>query len=352
MYTVFMKHPSFSTKDAVLACLADQHDYVSGEILSKRIGVSRAAVNGAVKALRGEGFVIDSVTNRGYLLRDMPDLLSVGLIAKGLRRSCGRGTSFEAAFSRMHTVHVFDEADSTNRILSQLALENAPDGTVVIADAQTKGRGRLGRSFSSPKGLGLYFSYLIRPEAGAADLFSWTSLTSRTAVCVCDAIETVSGVRPHIKWVNDLYMDGKKICGILTQTDMEPESGHIASIVIGIGINVHETSADFPKELRELAGSVFSATGMHILRAHLAAEMIAALDRLRDTFPGEDAACFAKYVEDSLLPGTDIDVISGGKSRAARALSIEQDYGLRVRYENGSEEVLHGGEVSIRAHKV
>ena len=267
--------------------------------------------------------------------------------------------------ARMERVVVLDSVDSTNRYLVQMAHEGAPDGQVVIANSQTAGRGRLSRSFHSPEGMGVYFSYLIRPEQSAKiqenndalqsgavkeelSPAAWTKVTSMTAVAVSDAVEVVCGVRPRIKWVNDLYLGEKKICGILTQMDTEPGSGQVRSIVIGVGVNVHHKTEDFPEEIRDVAGSLLTETGKHIPRMLLASEMTRAMDRMRASIADPDGHYLARYREASMLPGTDVTVISGDVQRTAKALSIEDDYALRVRYDDGTEECLRGGEVSIR----
>ena len=363
-----------STRDAVLAMLVKTDGFVSGEAIGESLGISRAAVAGAVKQLREDGCKIESVTNRGYRLEDMPDRMNDGMLLAWLDGE------------RMKRVVCLDRVDSTNRYLAQMALEGAPDGQIVIADFQTAGRGRLSRAFHSPEGMGVYFSYLMRPRVSGSGLreasakrsrkransgvdraedmpSSWTSVTSMTAVAVSNAIESVCGIRPRIKWVNDLYLGGSpaatrrktdtqpfgdKICGILTQMDMEPDTGHVRSVIVGIGVNVAEKKTDFPKELRGIAGSVYTATGKRIFRAQLAAAMAREMDILRVSLNDPDGIFLARYREASLLPGADVTVVSGETGRNARAIGIEPDFALRVRYEDGTEESLRGGEVSIR----
>ncbi|MBQ9512227.1 MAG: biotin--[Lachnospiraceae bacterium] len=317
---------------------------------------------------------------------------------------------FDNMSDRFNRILVLDEIDSTNRLLMQMAGERAPDRQVIIADHQSAGRGRLGRAFSSPAGMGVYLSYLIRPgetphptpagatfppggrsgsvalpggrlgTSAAMGAAAWTAVTSWTAVAVSDAIERVSGLRPAIKWVNDLYLPesahagtdttgksasrtgtnlgrrtahagtdpGRKICGILTQMDMDAESGEVRSIVIGIGVNVNERKLDFNKEIRDIAGSLRMATGERVNRAQLAAEMIRALDEMYDAWPEEHERYLRAYREASLLPGRKVNVVSGASTRKATALSVGDDFSLKVRYEDNSTESLTGGEVSIR----
>ena len=316
--------------------------FLSGESVGETLGISRAAVGNAVRGLREEGYDIEAVTNRGFRLVYAPDRLNRGALLAWLD------------VERMERVVCLESVDSTNRHLAQMALDGAPDGTVAVASAQSAGRGRLSRAFYSPAGMGVYFSYLIRPGlqgAGELQPASWTRVTSMTAVAVSDAVEEVCGKRPAIKWVNDLYLGGKKICGILTQMDVEPDTGHVRSIVIGIGVNVLQQKGDFPEELRTVAGSLHMATGQTPSRARLAACMTRAMDAMRGAMPDTAGVYLQKYRDASLLPGTAVTVIAGDTRKRARALAIEDDYALRVRYEDGTEESLRGGEVTIRREK-
>ena len=341
-----------STRDAILAMLIKSDGFVSGETIGETLGISRAAVAGAVKQLREDGCEIRSVTNRGYRLEQVPDRMNSGMLLAWLDEA------------RMERVLCLDCVDSTNRYLAQMALDGAPDGQIVIADAQTAGRGRLSRAFHSPEKMGVYFSYLMRPSGGRTEDMpaSWTSVTSMTAVAVSNAIESVCGIRPQIKWVNDLYMPtaktgkakktavpfGEKICGILTQMDMEADTGHVRSVIVGIGINVAERKSDFPQDLRGIAGSLYTATGKKVLRAQLAAAVACEMDAMRASLNDPDGTYLARYREASVLPGKAVTLISGETERNGEAIAIEDDFALRVRYEDGTEESLHGGEVSIR----
>ena len=333
------------TRDEVLRLLRETDGYASGEKIRQKLGVSRMAVSAAVKSLRADGYEILSSTNRGYLLTKAPDLLT----APEIRARLGD--------ERMRSVVCLDTTDSTNRQLRLLADEGAPEGTVVLADAQTQGRGRRGRSFLSPKGTGIYLSYLLRPEVLPSDM---TTVTAWTAVAVREAVRGVCGVSPGIKWVNDLVLNRKKICGILTEMALESESAHIDHIIIGIGINVGQKEADFPEELREVATSIRAAfvsdpsggqpapPPRSFSRASLAAAVIQRLDRLRADWPDRTEDYLAAYREASVTCGQSVTVISGEKKRPAEALSINDDFSLRVRYEDGTCEDLSSGEVSVR----
>ncbi|MEI3506310.1 MAG: biotin--[acetyl-CoA-carboxylase] ligase [Anaerotignum faecicola] len=219
------------TKDAVLAILRKENDYISGEHISRLLGVSRAAVNTAVKALRAEGYEISSSTNKGYHLDAVPNSISAQELAAYLDEA------------RMQTVECLASVDSTNNRLRELALAGAPNGQVVLANEQTQGKGRRGRAFASPQDNGIYLSILFHPDTLPTDI---VEITAWTAVATNNAIEEVCGVRAGIKWVNDLVIDRKKICGILTEMSVESESGYIQYLIIGIGINVNGQAEDFP----------------------------------------------------------------------------------------------------------
>ena len=321
------------TKDAVLAILRKENDYISGEYISRLLGISRAAVHAAVKALRREGYEILSATNRGYLLHAAPNSLSAQELSAYL----------DAV--RMQRVLCLSTVDSTNNRLRELALCGAPAGQVVLADAQTKGRGRRGRVFASPKQQGIYLSILLRPDSLPADI---AEITAWTAVAVNNAIESVCGIRAGIKWVNDLIINRKKICGILTETSVESESGYVQSVIIGIGINVNGQREDFPEEIQAIATSLAMETGKPIIRARLAAALIRELDGLSQAWPKGKAKYLAAYRKDNITTGKEILVVRGTEKAPAYATAIGDDFSLRVRYADGRSESLSGGEISIK----
>ena len=321
------------TKDQVLAILAREKEFVSGERISEQIGVTRAAVSGAVKALRKDGYEITSVTNRGYRLESGPDHLTAGSIGAFLPEA------------RMGSVLVMEQVDSTNKKLRELSYEGAPDGQVVIADAQTGGRGRRGRSFYSPEGKGIYMSYLLRPDTAPAET---VSLTAWTAVAVARAMEKVSARAPSIKWVNDLLLNGGKICGILTELSVESETGMVDSIIIGIGVNVNQEQEEFPEEIQEIATSMAAALGHPVSRAALGAAMVEELDRMRAEWPAARADYLEAYRQLDITAGSDVMVLAADGARSAKALCINEDFSLEVEYPDGRKEALSSGEVSLR----
>lgn len=320
-------------QDEVLIMLKQQDGDLSGEEISRRLGVSRMAVSNAVKSLRNQGYEIDSATNRGYRLRKCADKLTAGEIFAYLPPE------------RQGLVRCFDLLDSTNSYLRREAMMGAPHGLCVIADSQTAGRGRSGRSFYSAADRGVYLSMLLRPHCAPQCAMT---LTAHTAVAVCDAIECTCGVETEIKWTNDILLHARKLCGILTEISMEGESGLIDSVVIGIGVNANHTMEDFPVELRDTAGSIRMETGKLVDRALLAAEMILALDRMAEAWSLDSHAYLNAYRQRCMTPGKEVRVLRGDSVRHAFALSVTDDFALRVRYEDGTEEDLNSGEVSVR----
>lgn len=321
------------TKDSVLAILKNTEGYLSGEKISTELGLSRMAVSTAVKALRKEGYDILSSTNKGYLLNHSPDRLTSGELMAYLSPE------------RMKSVVCLDTVDSTNRQLRRMALEGAADGQIVLANEQTEGLGRLGRSFLSPRDKGVYLSVLMCPDVLPSES---VAITARAAVAACNAIYSVCGVRPGIKWLNDLVLNKKKLCGILTEMSVESEIGHVQYVIVGIGVNVNEMPCDFPEGIRKAATSLAAETGLSFSRARLAAELIKELDRLRFRWTQEKQLYWETYCADSVTLGREIRIISGEKSRTGTAVSIQSDYSLTVRYPDGLTETLSNGEVRVR----
>ncbi len=242
------------------------------------------------------------------------------------------------------SIHVFDTIDSTNTHLKKMALNGAPEGTVVVAGTQTGGRGRLGRSFHSPAGKGIYFSLLLRPGLPAESLMH---LTCAVGVAACNAIETVTGFRPGIKWINDLVAGKKKLGGILTELAFGP-SGNVEYAVIGIGINCSHSREDFPPELQDIATSLALHTGKPWEQGKLIAALIAQLYRMQDSLVEKRSQIMDIYRKDCITPGKEIQVIRGNTKETAQALDVMDDGSLLVRYPNGNESAVNSGEVTIR----
>ena len=321
-------------RDEVLALLKQGEGPLSGEAMSRRLGVSRAAVWKAVENLRQEGYVISSATNRGYRLEESTDLLSAGELS-GALDGCLVGRELLC----LPTV------DSTNSEVKRQALAGKAEGLAVLADEQTGGRGRRGREFESPAGKGLYCSVLLRPECTLDELM-W--LTAWTAVAVCDAVEEVCGVRPGIKWTNDLVLEGRKLCGILTELGMEGESARLQYAAVGIGINVSQQAEDFGPVAAPVAISLAQALGKAPRRTDLAAALLRALDRMYREFPTQRDSWYERYRKDCLTLGKHVQVLRGNETFTGVAEDLADDFSLIVRREDGTRETVNAGDVSVR----
>ena len=319
-------------QDEILSLLRSEPDvYRSGEEMSRQLGVSRAAVWKAVEALRGEGYAISSAPRRGYLLEGSPDVLSAGELYRPGRR-VGR------------EILCLETVDSTNNEVKRRAVDQVPQGLVVVSAQQTGGRGRRGRSFVSPPG-GLYLSALLRPNCPLEQV---SALTAWSAVAVCDAVEGVCGIRPGIKWPNDVILAGRKLCGILTELELEGETAALRYVVLGIGVNLAQTEADFGPEVAPVAISLAQALGRAPRRAELASALLDALDKLDRDFPGQWENWLARYRADCITVGRPVKVLRGQEERTGTAVEVDGDFALVVRWADGSQEALSSGEVSVR----
>lgn len=305
-------------------------EYVSGERISDMLGISRAAIWKSVRLLRQEGYIISSKTNRGYRLEALPDVLDPMRI-----KAMMKNTRAEILY--------FQSVDSTNDLMKKLAIEGLEENAVIIADHQTKGRGRYGRYFVSPKGKGIYMSILLRPE-NAEDI---SGLTCMTAVAVCRAVEGFSKEEPEIKWTNDVLLGGRKISGILTELSAEGESGEIRHVVIGIGVNANNEKGDFPPELRSVAGSLYMEGGKAVDRNRLAAEIIDNVLDMYENIKEKRREYMEEYRRRCVTLGKTVEFTRDNIRYKALAESIEDDGALVVRLESGERLSVRFGEVSI-----
>ena len=238
----------------------------------------------------------------------------------------------------------FEELDSTNTYAKGLALTDMPEGTVVIADCQTAGRGRMNRSFQSPKGKGLYLTVLLRPQLPPERLAQVTALAG---IAVCGAVERGDGVRPGLKWPNDPVLSGKKVCGILTELVTDRNGG--LCLVVGIGINVAQRREDFTPEVAEMAASLEMLLEKPVSRPALAAALLEELDRAYEALKQGDLEEYrTRYRRDCVNLGKPVRLMGPGGQEAARALDIDRDFGLVVRTPDGGEKTVRSGEVSVR----
>ena len=305
--------------------------YLSGEKIAEELNISRAAVWKAVNKLKEEGYPIHAIPNKGYCLSVETDILS----SQGIRKYLKSETA-------NLDIEVLPTVDSTNRIVWTKANEGTQDGYVLVANEQITGRGRTGRDFFSPKGTGIYLSILLRPQGyGTSEALQITTLA---AVAMCEAIREVSGKHPGIKWVNDIFLDGKKVCGILTEASFGMESGLLEYAVLGVGVNVYRPVMGFPKELKDKAGFLFEKS-IKDLKNQLTASflhhfMVAYHSKNKEKY-------IQKYREYSILIDKEIYVFQGDEKRKARVCDINEACQLVVMYEDGSVEALSYGEVSI-----
>ena len=283
-----------STRQALLQALSSAGgSYVSGQQLAETLGVSRAAVHKAAAALTAQGYALEAAPRRGY------------------RLAGGDPFCAEAIGDYPAPIYLYDTLESSNRTAKLLALDGAPHGTLVLTAHQSAGRGRLGRRFESPAGKGVYCSVLLRPEMPAANA---QTATISAAVAVCRAVKKLCGLELAIKWVNDLYYQGRKVCGILTEAGTDLESGQLEWLVVGIGLNLTSTAADWPEVLA--------------------------------LCPGFD--CLDEYRARCFVPGHWVTVCAETETYAAKALAIDEEGRLVIQRENGRQEALRCGEVTTR----
>lgn len=321
-----------NVKDSLLNTLAASgSEYISGAALAEKLGVSRNAVWKAVKSLEAEGYAIESVTSKGYRLADSNNRLSEKLITSRLMtKALGR------------ELKVLDEVNSTNIAAKELASAGAPHGTAVAADMQTMGRGRLGRTFVSPAGTGLYLSVILRPEI---ELEATAMMTTAASVAVAEAVEKLTGSAPQIKWVNDVYLNGKKICGILTEASLGLEMKSLDYAVIGIGVNVRSVRGKFDSELIKTASSIEDETGLIIDRNALCAAILDRLEFYTDSL--RERSFLEGYRRRELLTGNDITAMVGNQPITGKALGIDDNGNLIVELPNGSVKHLGSGEANL-----
>lgn len=320
------------TADKVLEILEDNKGgYVSGGEIAKTLGVSRNAVWKSVNTLKAGGYSIDAVTNKGYSLDTDCKELSARSIKKYIKSE-----SVAVDYRRSVT--------STNTVMRSLAENGEKEGYLLVSSEQTAGKGRRGRSFVSKSGTGVYFSLLLRPDLSPSDSLL---ITTCAACAVAKAIEKNTGRRTEIKWVNDIFVDGKKVCGILTEASIDLEGGGLSWAVLGIGINLFFPDGTLPEELRGVAGSVFENDSFG---ADDAAKLVADTVNffMENYYSLTEKAFLEDYRSRSYLDGKQVIVIKNGKEKKGEALGIDDDFRLKVKYDDGSEEKLSSGEVSTR----
>ncbi len=319
-------------KGEILKLLKETDGYVSGQELCRRFGVSRTAVWKVINQLKEEGYEIEAVRNRGYALKGAGDVLSEAELLSCLKTEWAGG----------RTVY-FDATDSTNIQARRLAEAHAPHGTLVVSDRQDGGKGRRGRSWASPSGVGIWMSLILRPEIAPS---SASMLTLAAALAVREGIQEETGLSPLIKWPNDLVLNGKKICGILTE--MSTELMEIQYVITGIGINVNQR--EFPSEIRDTATSLSLEAGRCFRRSSLIAAILKAFEK--------DYAAFLKTGDLSLLleeynaclvnRGKEVCILDPSGEYRAVAEGIDESGSLLVTLPDGTRREIISGEVSVR----
>ncbi len=317
------------TKDLVLKYLEDNKDnFSSGEEIANRLNLSRNSVWKAIESLRRKGYQIEAAPHKGYhLLKDI-DLITLQGIQKNLSLSI-----------KPENIHVYKQIESTNKTAKGAAAFDAPHGTCIIAESQTLGSGRNKRPFFSPKG-GIYMSIILTPDK--LPFSNHNLVTAFIAVCVCNSIEKLTGKKPLIKWSNDIYIENKKICGILTESAGDFDTGALSWIVAGIGINFAVNTDAFPKEMRTHAGSIFEPGKTTITKNVLIADILNNILAQRSSIN-----ILKEYRDKSLVLGKDITVIDNGSFYAAKAISIDENGKLVIGLPGKNIKTLTHEEIRI-----
>jgi BirA family biotin operon repressor/biotin-[acetyl-CoA-carboxylase] ligase len=308
-------------------------DGVGGAELSQKLDVSRAAVWARIEELRALGYEIEASPHRGYRLASAPDVLHADDLLSNLRGSKIVGRD----------IRVFEETTSTNDVAEKLARDGVKEGVVVFAESQTKGRGRLGRKWISPRRKGLWFSALLRPPLRPVEV---TQLTIAAATALARAIRAQTGVAPEIKWPNDILLQGKKVAGILTE--LSAELDRVKYVIIGVGVDVNLNPGEFPAELRKLATSLKIETGRKLDRAELAVQILRDLDRDYDRIcSGQFEAVANEWEKHCTTIGRQVTIRMGERKIQGRAESLDTDGALLLRTQHGRLERIVGGDVTV-----
>ena len=332
-----MRDEQFSgltTKECVLKLLeAERGHYVSGVKIAQETNLTKSAIWKVVNSLRKEGYVIEGLTKKGYSLIPNENTISESSVKRYMHM-----------YGDNVSIRTFEKTESTNTLAREFAERGHGQFTAIIAEEQTKGRGRLGRSFYSPAGSGIYMSLILRPTLPPEKALY---ITTAAAAASAEAIESVCGVKTEIKWVNDVLCDGKKVCGILTEGSFD-QNGFLSYAILGIGVNVFPPKEGFPEEINGIASHLVDEP-LFELRSRLAAEM---LERFIFYYSSIESKPFMKSYRKRLCwIGEKVDVISGESRTPATVIGLSDNLALEVELEDGSRKLLSSGEVSIRRSK-
>lgn len=320
-------------REQVAALLAGAAGHISGEEMSRALGVTRAAVWKEIEALRRAGWPIESSTRKGYRLAGPPPSLSAPYISARL----GKDNLFAGK------VLVEPLVDSTNTRLKSAA-SSTPTGAALLAEEQSGGRGTHGRSFQSPRGDGLYLSVLIRPHVGLADLLT---LTGWVAVAAREGVAKASGAPVDIKWLNDLYLNGKKLCGILTEFALLAESGEPDYVVVGMGVNMNQTAETFAAQGLEGIATSLALEGYPVERNHLAVCLLEALDKLSREFPAKRADYLERYRARCVTLGRRVSFDGEGTLQTGAVTGVDDHFALLVDGDDGKQHAVSSGTVKM-----
>src|SRR6056297_2071928 len=318
-------------KDKILKILKENKSFISGEKISNILDVSRTAVWKNINSLKEEGYIINSVSRKGYKLISSPDILSYEEIEPYLNTDfIGRNILY------------FDTIDSTNKKAKDIS-DSSSEGTVVISEEQTAGRGRLGRNWSSPKGASLLISILIKPEIDPSKV---SNITLVGAVALVKTLENFD-IKGQIKWPNDIIINDKKIAGILTE--LSAEINQVNYVVMGIGVNLYTNKEELPEDIRHKAGSIFSETGKKINRKELTGKFLNYFEKYYNFFLGNNYKEIVKISkEKSILIGKEVRIISREDTYEAKVLDVTDQGHLLIEKKDGGIEEIYSGEVSVR----
>ncbi|WP_278847645.1 biotin--[acetyl-CoA-carboxylase] ligase [Brachyspira pilosicoli] len=312
--------------------------FISGEKIANDLKVSRTAIWKAIKSLKNDGYNIHSVSNKGYALSKETDILSSKVIKNNMLK-----------YSDKFNFIIHKTVASTNIIARELAINGAESGTVVIAEEQTNGYGRNGKSFFSPYGTGIYMSIILNLKK-EKKIFNSSFITTAAAMAVSKSIEEISNENTQIKWVNDVFINGKKVCGILTEGAFSFEDGKLDYAVIGIGVNVNFPKNGFPKELNNIAASINSKKNANSntksdIRNILVAKI---LENLYDYY-FNDVNFYEEYKKRSFLIGKKVSININNKEHIVKVLDIDKTFALVAEFQDGKIDKIVSG--SIKKYK-
>ena len=324
-------------KDNIISILESNKGlFISGEKLANDLNVSRTAIWKAVKSLRNEGYNIYSVSNKGYSLSKETDMLSSKIIKNNMPK-----------YSDKFNFKIYKTVESTNIIARDMAVNGAESGTVVLAEEQTNGYGRNGKSFFSPYGTGIYMSIILNLKK-EKKLFNSSFITTAAAMAVSKSIEEVSNENTQIKWVNDVFINEKKVCGILTEGAFSFEDGRLDYAVIGIGVNVNFPKNGFPKELDNIAASINLKNDTINTQSDMRNILIAKiLENLYDYY-FNDVVFYEEYKKRSFLIGKNVSININDKEHIVRVLDIDETFALIIEFQNGKIDRVISGSVNYK----